>query len=89
VVQRGDAASAHQRHGSVERVRHGGEQLREVIVDPHRVGCGCDLEQRAVHVQEQAPGFPRDVLARRNGSSDRFDECRQRGLRTSAFGSMR
>jgi hypothetical protein len=55
-------------------VRYIGEQPCEIVVDAHGVGRGSDLEQGSVHVQEQAPGFPRDVDARRYGSSDRFDE---------------
>ena len=74
LVQRGDRASTDERHGSVEGVCDIGEQLRQVVVDAHRVGRGSDLEQRPVHVQEQAPGFSRDVGARRYGSSDRIDE---------------
>jgi hypothetical protein len=74
LVQRGDRASADERHGAVEGACHIAEQLREVVVDAHGVGCGCDLEQGPVHVEEQAPGFLRGIGARRFGSNDRFDE---------------
>jgi hypothetical protein len=55
-------------------VRYTCEQLCEIVVDAHCVGRGCNLEQGSVHVQEQAPGFSRDIDARRCGGSDRFDE---------------
>jgi len=66
-VERRDRAAAHECERATQRVARGGEQLLERVLDADRVGRGCDVEQGAVHVEEQAPRRRRRVRWRGDG----------------------